>query len=397
MTELRGMAWEHARGIGCLRAVSAAYTERFPGVTITWDSRSLAEFEDVPVAELAARYDLVAMDHPYVGQAHATSALIPLDRLLPASVLAAQGASSAGPSHASYTWAGGQWALAMDAAAQVSAYRPDLLDELGWNAPPRSWDAVAALMEEMAAGGRRALFPANPTHLMCSLLTLCAQEAGPDGWLGPDGLDRDVAVPALERLLRLLDLADPSSLDADPIGVLERMGAPGGDAGGGAGAAVAYAPIVFGYVNYARAEPGRRAVRFAGIPSPDGEPAGSLLGGVGLAVSARSRAPEEAARFAAHVVGAEVQRGEYVRAGGQPGNRAAWTDPDVDAVNGGFFSATLPTVDRAYVRPRDPAYPLVHRRAGEELHRLVRNGAGAAELAARASEVCAATYAERGR
>ncbi|MFC6936814.1 hypothetical protein ACFQHO_45445 [Actinomadura yumaensis] len=111
MTELRGMAWEHARGIGCLRAVSAAYTERFPGVTITWDSRSLAEFEDVPVAELAARYDLVAMDHPYVGQAHATSALIPLDRLLPASVLAAQGASSAGPSHASYTWAGasGRW------------------------------------------------------------------------------------------------------------------------------------------------------------------------------------------------------------------------------------------------------------------------------------------------
>ncbi|MDL4776522.1 ABC transporter substrate-binding protein [Actinomadura xylanilytica] len=387
VTTLHGMAWDHQRGIGCLRAVSAAYTATRPDLSITWDSRSLREFEDVPVAELAARYDLVAMDHPYVGQAHATSALVPLGEILPAAVLEAQRTASVGPSHASYTWGGGQWAVAMDAAAQVSAYRPDLLAALGWDAPPRSWDGVIELMEAMPAG--RAVLPANPTHLLCALLTLCSQEAGGrSGWLGPEGFDPEVAVPASERLLRLLALAGPSSLELDPIGVLDRMS--GGDD-------VAYAPIVFGYVNYARPEAGRRGVRFAGIPSPDGGPAGSLLGGVGLAVSARSREPEAAARFLEHVVGSACQRGEYVRSGGQPGNRDAWTDPAVDAANGGFFSGTLATLDRAFVRPRDPVYPLVHKRVGDELHRLAGAGAGAAELAARASEVCAATYAEHGR
>ncbi|MGP4017641.1 hypothetical protein [Saccharopolyspora sp. 5N708] len=120
----------------------------------------------------------------------------------------------------------------------------------------------------------------------------------------------------------------------------------------------------------------------------------SLFGGAGLAISATSEQTHAAAEFLAHVGSAECQRGEYVRAGGQPGNRAAWTDPDVDAAAGGFFSATQRTVERAFMRPRDAGYPVAHRRVAEAVHPMVRRGATAREIVRRCNEICAATYAE---
>ncbi|GAA4544361.1 extracellular solute-binding protein [Amycolatopsis samaneae] len=384
MITLRGMAWGHQRGIGCLRAVSTVYTEANPEVSITWDSRSLQEFEDVPITALADRYDLIAMDHPYVGQARESGALVPLEKVMSTGSLSAQRAASAGPSYASYTWAGGQWAVAMDAAAQTTAYRPDLLGELGRSAPPRTWEGVADLLGSLPPQ-RKAVIPANPTHLLGSLLTLCSQQAGTEeGWLGHHGLHPDVAVPAVARLRLLLALADPMSWDTDPIRVLEAM--RGGDE-------IAYSPIVFGYVNYSRVDSAGHQVRFADIPSLDGGPAGSLLGGVGLTLSSRCAEPEAAARFLEYVVSRECQTGEYVSAGGQPGHRAAWTDPAIDASCGNFFSGTLSTLDNAFVRPRDPAYPSVHHRAGPEVHRLFREGADAGEIVQCFNDICLTTYA----
>ncbi|MCI2421757.1 extracellular solute-binding protein [Saccharopolyspora sp. K220] len=372
MTVLNGMAWSHQRGLGCLEAVSAGYARRHPGVRINWDRVSPAEFEG---AHRANEYDLIAMEHPYIGQAHADAALVPLETVLPAHVLAQQRESSVGPSFASYTWAGSQWAVAVDATAQVSAYRADLL---GWHIPPVTWDEVTACLKALPPG-HKAVLPADPIHLLCSLLTLCAQLGG-SGWLDGTGLDPNVAVPAAERLLHLLKLVEPWSLDVGAVEALEAMST----------GAVAYAPMVFGDVSYAR------ELRYADIPSPNGALAGSLFDGIGLAISATSEKTLAAARFLAHAVSAECQRGEYVRAGGQPGNRAAWTDPDVDAAAGGFFSATLRTLDRAFARPRDVAYPVVHRRVAEEIHRMVRRGVTAREIVSRCNEVWTATYAEHG-
>ena len=44
--------------------------------------------------------------------------------------------------------------------------------------------------------------------------------------------------------------------------------------------------------------------------------------------------------------------GEYVDAGGQPGLRQAWADPKVNGKTGDFFSGTLETLEKAYLRPR---------------------------------------------
>jgi multiple sugar transport system substrate-binding protein len=393
------MTWNHRRGLAPLLAA----TERF-GVPIRWEARSLREFEDVPVADLAAKYDLIAVDHPHIGQAAATGAFLPLDGALPPGVLDAQRAGSVGPSFASYTWQGRQWALPMDAAAQVGAYRPDLLP-----APPTRWDEALELLRGGAVTG---LLPANPTHLWSSFLSLCHQRAsltadstaagapvessaadtsggcgpsgapgrsdgpgmadaaGPDsrpGWWPADGIEPDVAAAALTQLRAVLAVVDPASLASDPIQVLDEMAT---------GDRIGYAPLIFGYVNYARPTAGRRLVRFADAPSATGAPVGTMLGGVGLAVSARCTDPDAALRFAAAVVDPAFQAGEYASAGGQPGHRAAWTDPAVNAASTDFYVATLSTLDRSFLRGRDAGYPAFQRAAGEALHAGIRRGDG---------------------
>ena len=384
MTQLLGMTWNHQRGLAPLLAATERAMAERPGLSIRWEARSLREFEDVPVAELAARYDLVAVDHPFMGQGAASRAFVPLDEVLPDAVLAGQRAASVGPSFRSYTWDDRQWALPMDAAAMVSAYRPDLLD----GGPPAGWDEAMELLAALPdpAGAR---MPANPTHLWGSFLTLCHQHAGqadpelarprPDGrpgWWPGDGIRADVAVPAIDLLYRLLALVDPVSLTQDPIQVLDAMAA---------GAPIRYAPLVFGYSNYARAGYASRLVRFADAPGPDGIPAGSLLGGVGLAISSRCQDVPAAARFAADVVSADVQRGEYLRAGGQPGHRAAWTDPAANDLTHGFFTGTLRTLDNAFVRGRDIGYPPFQQDAAEMLHEMFARREPSAAIASRLS------------
>jgi multiple sugar transport system substrate-binding protein len=193
---------------------------------------------------------------------------------------------------------------------------------------------------------------------------------GPDsrpGWWPADGIEPDVAAAALAQLRAVLAVVDPASLASDPIQVLDEMAT---------GDRIGYAPLIFGYVNYARPTAGRRLVRFADAPSATGAPVGTMLGGVGLAVSARCTDPDAALRFAAAVVDPAFQAGEYASAGGQPGHRAAWTDPAVNAASTDFYVATLSTLDRSFLRGRDAGYPAFQRAAGEALHAGIRRGDG---------------------
>src|SRR5262245_44074202 len=108
-------------------ATAQRFGETQPGVEIVWQKRSLQEFADYPIEKLAETFDLLVIDHPFVGYAAAHPVLLPLDEWLPADFLADQAAHSVGVSHASYQYGGHPWALAMDAATPCSAYRPDLL------------------------------------------------------------------------------------------------------------------------------------------------------------------------------------------------------------------------------------------------------------------------------
>jgi multiple sugar transport system substrate-binding protein len=144
---------------------------------------------------------------------------------------------------------------------------------------------------------------------------------------------------------------------------------------------IAYCPLAFGYANYTRPGFRSRQLRFAPAPQDaDGVPRGTL-GGAGVAVSAHARDLAAACALAAYTASGVIQRGVYFRGGGQPGHRSAWTSPEVNAAAPGFFAATLPSLDRATLRPRYDGFLAWQERAGLAIHRhLAGEGARQALL-----------------
>ena len=383
--ELRGTTWNHPRGWGGVRATAEAFTRERADVRVTWETRSLQAFADHPIEELAATYDVIVLDHPSIGEAVATGALLPLDQHLDRGTLDEQASSSVGRSHESYSWQGHQWALAIDAAAQVAAYRPDLLD----GEVPATWEQVAATQDRL---GHRVAVPAIPVDAICAFLGTCgslgeAPFASSDRVVG-----RDVGREALGVLADVVRRAHPMSLESNPPTILDRMADTD---------EIAYVPLAFGYANYARSGFARHQLLFA--PGPGATPSAGApivpsgtLGGAGLAVSSATANPEEACAYAAFTAGGEVQRTTYAEGGGQPAHREAWTDRYLNDETGAFFISTLGALDDAYLRPRSDGYLEFQDVAGGLVHGYLRTVEGtervldALDASYRASVVTAA-------
>ena len=99
-----------------------------------------------------------------------------------------------------------------------------------------------------------------------------------------------------------------------------------------------------------------------------------MLGGTGLAISAKCKHPESAVQYAQFVADPTTQCGIAFQAGGQPGHRSAWLDADLNAACSNFFRDTLPALDRAFVRPRYAGYPGFQDNAGVPIHDFLRHG-----------------------
>ncbi len=339
MIRLRGMTWKHDRGLAPMIATAARFHETHPDVLIEWEARSLSEFGEAPVESLAEQYDLVVLDHPYMGALARAGSFLPLDEHLPAAQIAEFARSTTGPSHASYVCDGHLWALAIDAAAQVAGYRADLLEREGARFP-ESWDDVVALARIRPGFVSLPLWPLD--SLMC-FFTLCASTGDPCFAAERTLVSRETGKYALDLLHRLRDCSAPDARSWNPIAIWERMSTTD---------QVAYCPLAFGYSNYAR--PGYRShlLSFGKIPSAGRSPVGATLGGAGLAISARWPHREVALEYAAWVAGSECQRTLYVQSGGQPGSKAAWTDDAANALTSGYFRATLPVLENSWLRPR---------------------------------------------
>lgn len=365
--ELRGLCCDHPRCTRPMAAAGAAYRAVRPDVTVRWDARPLAMFNDQPAWEVEGGYDLIFVDHPMTGAAAERGALVPLDTILGGETTARIEAASVGPTQRSYVWAGHHWALGVDAATQVAAVRTDRLAALG-AATPRTWDDVLTLAAR--APGAVAL-PLYPSDALCSLVSLSANAALAAGdhpeWLRPEGA---------EMLAELAGLVDPACFDANPPALLEAMASGKGSGG------IAYVPLVFGYASLARPP-----LSFTGVPGVDGRPRGAVLGGAGLAVIPASANVSEAGAFAAWCMDPEVQRNVLLPAGGQPGGRTVWDDPGAQGPAAGFFAATRDSVEQAFVRPRDPWWPDFQRQAGVRLAALLRERAPAGRIVGELSEL----------
>lgn len=355
---LRGMAWDHPRARDPLEVITEHWTRK-AGASVQWDARPLKDFEDQPLEELATAYDLVLIDYPFMGVAARSGLIVPVDDWVSAAYLTDQAANSVGPSFASYTWAGKQWALAIDAACQVSAVREDLWEAAGAGTLPRTWDEVARLAADRRYPAGSVAMPLNPNHAYCAFLSVGIGLAGPDFWPSGGNVQQDAATEALEFLRRLARDLYPDSRFEDPIGISDRM--TGTDE-------IIYVPLMFGYSNYARTGFRDCVLRFGNAPRGGSGAIGSVLGGVGMALSSRSESPDVAAALAREIASPAVQSGIYVRAGGQPGHGAAWESPEANALTGGFFRNTRATMEQAFMRPRVVGHRQFQPLAGELIH-----------------------------
>jgi len=371
MKTLKGISWDHPRGFGPLPPTAAQFAATHPDVQIVWEKRSLHDFGAYPVDELARNYDLVVLDHPWVGFVSQTRCYLPMDELLPRAVLDELAGHSVGPSHRSYEWDGHQWALAIDAATPVASYRPDLLAGLGMQVPA-TWQQVLELGREARAAGMRIGMPMGPVDAISVFLTLADNIGGQPFATTSRVVSNDVARTVINAMRRLAELCDPVDYTLTPITLMDRMSTTD---------QIVYCPLAYGYNNYSRAGFRPKLCLYADMPSLGNDgPKGSHIGGTGIAISTKCQYPQLAAEYCAWVCGGECQRTTYFDHGGQPGHSQAWDDPRVNRVAHDFFRNTRQTIERAYLRPRYNGYIRVQYEGGAMIQKCLRDNGDVDQL-----------------
>jgi len=359
---LKGLTWDHPRGYAPLLAGIPEYEAQHREIKIQWDRRTLREFGEAPIEQYLDRYDLLIVDHPFVGFAAAHDALVDLAPFINEAEKLRFAADSVGPSWQSYWYGTGLWAFPIDAATQVASYRPDLLRGLSPTVPDTLND-VLDLGEKARKAGKYIVVPACPTDAISLFFTLSANLGHPIHEDAEVFVNDSVAAEVLDRLHALIELSHPRSVEWNPIQVYDFMI--------GASEAV-YCPYGFGYSNYSRVGNPVR-LKFTNAPAAGNRGcAGTMLGGTGVAISKLSSHPSEAIAYAKWLVSPEHQRGTYFRDGGQPASLTAWTDSSVNAMADGFFSGTLQTLQTAYLRPRFDGFVRFFEAAGIEINRCLR-------------------------
>jgi len=332
---LRGLTWDDPRGWGPLETVGHAFatTPAGRGVSVRWDIQPLEGFESRPIPELARDYDLLNLDHPHLGEALATGALLACADLANDYV---------GPSLCSYYLEGRLWAVPVDAACQVAAFHPDRVAP-----PPTTYEEVLAL-----ARGQPIAASLIGLHALMALLTLLAQQGTPLAdeaaapWPEIDGF-----APAATLLQRLTAACLPASLDWNPLHLLDAMRHGQAD----------YAVFTFAYINAQH-----HGLRFVPVPGVNG----AVLGGTGLAVSAYSRHPAAALAWARYAGSLEVQQTLWPVFGGQPAHRLAW---DALTLTDPFFRHLRPALEAAWIRPRYAGWIQRQAAAGALVNRWLRS------------------------
>jgi len=353
---LKGITWGHSRGITPLLAVSQRFSELHPGVEINWTKRTLQEFADYPIEKLTEQYDLLIIDHPWVGCAAATNCVLPLNEYLSAAYLHDQAKNSVGFSHPSYNYKNQQWALAIDAATPAASFRKDLFEKNNVLLP-QTWEELIALAQTGVVA-----VPGIPIDMLMNFYSFCIAHGATPFNNKEEVVDKATGVMAIETMKELYVLTGKKMFSCNPIAIAELMSATDD---------YWYCPFAYGYSNYSREGYAKNLVHYTDVVSFNGEKLQTAIGGTGLAVSAFSRHKEVAINFAAMVVSGEMQRTMYVQHGGQPGHRSAWVDEDANHLTNDFFKNILPVMDNGYVRPRYNGYLYFQDHAGTPLQKCI--------------------------
>ena len=348
--QLKGMTWDHPRGLDCL-VNSDGLLQKQLQVSVEWSARSLLAFGDQHISEFYAEHDLMIIDHPHVPDAVHAGAVIALEDVASADDMALLAKTSVGASHDSYIYKGKHWALAIDTAAQVSAYRPDKTSK------------GLVFWEDVLAAGREGLvlWPHKPVDAFSTFATIMAQK-GHALCSGSEYIDKAVAAEVLAFMIELAKVVPAQCLSMNPIEAAEYLVTTNKEH---------YSVCMNGYTNYSRDGFRTRPIIYDDVPSFDGLASGSQLG-AGIAISSATKNVELAAKVAILLSLPEIQSTTYVDAGGQPGNLAAWKAPHANAITRNFFNNTLRTLERAWVRPRFLGWPDVQFQSSLIIHNILK-------------------------
>jgi multiple sugar transport system substrate-binding protein len=367
MARYRGLTWDHPRGRLALERAALAAVSVEGDALISWDAHPLEGFESAPIAEIAAGYDVIVLDHPHLGDAIASDAIRPADEVFDAGLLRSLERGCVGPSYRAYVMDGRPWALPLDAATQVAVFRPEAMD-----AAPETWDDVARLPAALPL----ALSLAGP-HALLSFASVCvALGEEPAVQPGSGFVSRSTGREAIALLAALATRAPAGAAALNPIGLLERMRTVRD---------IAYVPLVYGYVNYAS---GAGALTFADAPGtrPGGR-RGSTLGGTGIAISRRCEPDAALVAHLSALFDPACQAGFIPQNAGQPSMARAWDDTSVNAASTGFYRRTRRTMEDSWVRPRVAGYIAFQAHASTLLRGAITGSAPADAVLTRVDEL----------
>ncbi len=350
LIDLKGITWDHERGLDCLVKSNDLLIEQY-GISVHWNARSLLDFGNQHISEFYIDYDLMIIDHPHVPDAVHAMAVIAYEDLASAAQLERLKVTSVGQSHNSYLYQDKHWSLAIDAAAQVSAFRPDKTDR-----SPVFWSEVFELAKK-----KELLWPYKPVDAFSTFATLMAQK-GSSIVASAHYINQETAGEVLELMVELAALVPEFCAQSNPIDVAEILSG---------GHEFSYGVCMYGYSNYARNGFRENVLVYDDVPSFDGRATGSQLGGAGISISSRSKNQEAATKAAIFLSSPEIQATTYGHNGGQPGNLLAWKDNALNDVSHNFFRNTLRTLEGAWVRPRILGWPDVQYHSSLVIHRCL--------------------------
>ena len=368
MITLKGITWNHTRGFTPLVATAQRFEELNPNVQIIWEKRSLQAFADEPIDQLAKRYDLLIIDHPWAGFAAKTGVIEALDNLLPSAFLSDQADNAVGYSHESYRYNNQQWALALDAATPVASARMDLLAEEKVSMP-QTWDDLMVLAKR-----GKVVVPSIPQDTLMNFYMLCCTLGEPPCQSNECVISEETGTKALLALRELSIHLDRRCFDWNPIKVYEAMTLSDD---------YAYCPFAYGYSNYAKPNYARKTLKFSDTVDLGG--LGRLIttiGGTGFAISSNCQHKKVAAQYAEFTANPDIQAGFFTEFGGQPGHRKAWESTSANAVSDHYFTDTLPTLERAFLRPRYAGHMYFQDNAGAPIRDYLMHGGDVATLLA---------------
>jgi multiple sugar transport system substrate-binding protein len=359
MKKLKGITWNHTRGLLPMVATAQRFTELNPDIEISWEKRSLQEFADASIEDLAKRFDLLVIDHPWTGFGADTKTILPLSDHISSEYIKDQEINTVGKSYGSYVFHNKLWALPIDAATPVAAARLDILEKHGLKVPQTYDDLLALAKKGLVA------FAGIPVDSLMTFYSFCCS-LGEDPFQSQEKvISLETGKKALQMHRELAQLMDPANFNRNPIQVYEAM--VNSDE-------IAYCPFAYGYSNYSRIGYSKNLLHFYDLVKLNEKPMISSLGGTGLAVSSFSQHIPEAVKYAEFTGSSQVQQNIFADNGGQPGHLQAWKNDRINSITHDYFKNTLPALERAFLRPRYSGHMYFQDHAGDVVRDYLMNG-----------------------